>query len=79
MLHVICLTDITAYESLGLYWSDRLQHTGIRYAVSESRASWSDARDSCHQDNATLAVVTSAEVDTFLRDVCPDASETYVF
>ena len=63
---------------LGLYWSDEYRHSGIQYAVSESRASWLDARDSCLGDNATLAVVPSSELDQFLRDICPDSEATYV-
>lgn len=66
------------FTCLGLYWSDRLRHAGVQYAVSESRANWTVARDSCHQDSAILAVVTNPGVDAFLRDICLDESERYV-
>lgn len=61
----------------GLYWSSRLEHDGIQYAVSESRASWFNARDSCIQDNATLAVVTSPSQDEYLRELCPNSDSKY--
>ena len=38
----------------------------MQYAGSESRVSWFNASGSCHQDDATLAVVTSSEEDDFL-------------
>lgn len=66
------------FTCLGLYWSDRLRHAGVQYAVSESRANWTVARDSCHQDSAILAVVTNPGVDAFLRDICLDESERHV-
>ena len=49
-----------------------MQYEGVQYAVSESRASWFNARDSCFQDNATLAVITSADQDEYLREFCLD-------
>ena len=61
---------------LGLYWSDNMQYEGVQYAVSESRASWFDGRDTCHQDNATLAVITSADQDQYLREFCLDDAST---
>ena len=66
------------FTCLGLYWSDRLRHAGVQYAVSEPRANWTVARDSCHQDSAILAVVTNPGVDAFLRDICLDESERHV-
>ena len=36
--------------------------------MSESVASWSDARDACHQDDTTLAIVTTTEADEFVRE-----------
>ena len=53
-----------------------MQYEGVQYAVSESRASWFDGRDTCHQDNATLAVITSADQDQYLREFCLDDAST---
>ena len=63
---------------VGLYWSDQYRYRGVQYAVSASRATWFDARDSCIEDNATLAVVTSADVEQFLWDMCQIRENTYV-
>ena len=52
----------------GLFWSESNKFAGKQYAASQERVSWSVARDSCHQDNATLAAITSAEYDSFLKD-----------
>ena len=62
---------------IGLIWSDRYHHEGVAYAFSESRAHWSAARDSCHEEGAKLAIITSSSADVFLRELCPDPSKTY--
>ena len=60
----------------GLLWSDQYKHEGIEYALSESQANWFDARDSCHEDNATLAVIATPDQDVFLRQICPNHGQT---
>ena len=62
---------------IGLIWSDRYHHEGVAYAFSESRVHWSAARDSCHEEGAKLATITSSSADVFLRELCPDPSKTY--
>ena len=59
----------------GLYWAAQHQFAGRSYAASETRATWLDAADRCSADNATLAVITTADQDEFLRHAFTDDFE----
>ena len=60
------LYDIFNCLFIGVIWLNENILNGMQYAGSESRVSWFNASESCHQDDATLAVVTSSEQDDFL-------------
>ena len=64
----VIILRVVFYGISGLFWAEGNRFAGKQYAASEVPATWSVARDSCHQDNATLAVITSAEYDSFLKD-----------
>ena len=53
---------------VGLFWLVENRLGGYAYAVSETRAQWSDARDLCEQDEATLAVIDSSIKHSFLSE-----------
>ena len=76
MYDVISFNIIALAVFAGLFWFGRNRFEGMAYAVSESRATWSAARDTCLIDDATLAIITSPEEDTFLRERFINASHT---
>ena len=66
------------FKPTGLYWPDGQLYNGIQYSVSESKKKWSDAKATCQQDGAALAIVDSSGEDQYLQQLCVDALQTYV-
>ena len=67
----------SAVSTAGLYWTESNRFNGISYAASDTRSSWTAARDACDLDNATLAIVTSTVYDTFLKQQFIDTNIRY--
>ena len=82
MLNSRFLSDTSRFHcyviSTGLYWIPGNLVDGVQYAASDARATWTVAGETCHQDDAQLAVIDSTQKDEFLRELCPDSSQTYV-
>ena len=82
MLNSHFLSDTSHFHcyliSTGLYWIPGNLVAGVQYAASDARATWTVAGETCQQDDAQLAVIDSTQKDEFLRELCPDSSQTYV-
>ena len=75
----MCLTCAYMYLScqlLGLFWLERHKFGGGEHVISDARVSWFDARDVCHQDGATLAIIDSTQEDVYLREQFPSIEST---
>ena len=57
---------------LGLVFYTSNKHGGKSYGASTEKVNWLTARDICRVNNGTLAVVTTADLDQFLKDRIAD-------
>ena len=71
-------TSLFQHVASGIFWSFGDVYNGRQYGVSSVRKTWLDAKESCEQDDATLAVITSEEEHVTLSARFVDASIMYV-